>query len=97
MKKLRIMLLILLIVSLFVSIDLGLNFCFSLIPELQDGIGSNSILQATFGIFGDNGWTKAKFYYAFSKSLWITYWIFVLNISVYLVNIINGKIEKKDN
>lgn len=59
MKKIKAISLITLAITVFISIDLGMNFTFSLIPELQDGIGSHRILQALFGVFGDNGWSKA--------------------------------------
>lgn len=86
MKKLKIISLLCLLGSLFVSIDLGLNFLFTLIPELQDGIGSHSILQGLFGILGDSGWSKAKFYFMFEKSVWLTFMLLIENIILHFIN-----------
>lgn len=65
----------------FVSIDLGINCLGALVPELQDGIPYNSILQSAFGLLEDWGInTRAEFLYAFQKSLLITYVLLVVNV-----------------
>lgn len=74
------------VISVFISLDLGLNCMFSLIPELQDGISSHSFLQETFGIFGNSGWTKVDFFYAFEKSVWFSFTVFVINVIVWLLS-----------
>lgn len=79
MKKVRIAAVVLLQVSLFVTIDLGLNLLFNLVPELPDGLGSHSILQGLFGIFGDNGWTLARFFFAFEKAAWASFGLLIVN------------------
>lgn len=85
MKKVQILSVIILMLSVFVAIDLGINFANSLVPELNDGIGSRSILQGMFGVFGDTGWTKEKFLFAFEKSLWISYFLIVENTVVWIL------------
>jgi len=83
-KKLQIISAAILVLSVFVTIDLGVNFAYSLVPELNDGIGSHSILQGWFGIFGGSGWTKRTFLSAFETSLWISFLLFAENIVVWL-------------
>lgn len=86
MMKLQNISLIILAIAIFITCDLGINFLFTLIPELQDGISSRSILQGIFGILGDRGWSKEKFFFIFEKSLWITYAIFVENIVAWVIS-----------
>ena len=78
MKKLRIAALILLLLSLFVSIDLGFQFFYNLVPELMDGYASHSVMQGVFHVFGDQGWTLARFYFAFEKAVWVTFALLVV-------------------
>lgn len=87
MKKLRIFSLIALIISVFVSIDLGLNLLYNFIPEYLDGYTSHSILQGTFGIFGDSNWTLGRFYNDFETSIWISFALFVENIILAIIDI----------
>ncbi len=93
MIKLRVTALIALVIAVFVSVDLGLNFGFSLIPELQDGIDSHSVLQSLFEVFGDRGWSRARFFYAFQRSLWVTFAIFAVNVLLYA----RAEIRRKKN
>ena len=88
MKKLQIISLIALIITVFITIDLGINLIFSLIPQLQDGISSHSVLQSTFGIFRDGSWSQEHFFFAFEKSLWITFVMFVENVVVLMLTIV---------
>ena len=73
MRKTQIVSLIVLVLAIFVSIDLGLNFAYCLIPELQDGI------------FGNSGWTKVDFFYAFEKSIWFSFFMIIENIIVWIL------------
>lgn len=82
---------IIFIIAIFVSIDLGMNFANSLVPEFNDGISSRSILQALFGIFGNTGWTQINFFFAFEKSLWISFFLFVENIVVWILTFCSKK------
>ena len=91
MKKLQIISLIALVVSLFVSIDLGLNFLYNLVPEFLDGHTSYSTLQGLFGIFGDHGWTMEKFFGAFETSLWISFLLFAENTGLVIRSVLKKK------
>lgn len=44
MRKVQILSMIILMISVFVAIDLGINFANSLVPELNAEIGSRSVL-----------------------------------------------------
>lgn len=79
MKKLKLILLILFILSLFCTLDLGFNLLYNLIPEHLDGYTTHSALQGLLGVFGDHSWSLSRFYNAFETSTWITFWLFVLN------------------
>lgn len=92
MKKLQIISLALLVIAVFVSIDLGINFAQTLVSEMQDGIACRSILHSVFGIFTDRGWSQSKFFYAFEKSLWISFVLFLENVIITVV-----KLAKKEN
>ena len=85
MKKIRIISLIALVVSVFVSIDLGLNLLYNLVPEYLDGYTSHSILQGTFGIFGDRNWTLGRFYNNFETAVWVSFAIFVENVVLAII------------
>lgn len=67
---------IVLIIAVFFSIDLGINFAYSLVPELNDGIVNRCIIN----IFGDDVWSQSAYLSAFQKSLWISFAVFVENI-----------------
>ncbi len=71
------------IISLFCTVDLGLNFFYNLAPELHDGYTTCSILHGVFGIFGDHSWSFEMFFNAFKTSVWISFIILVLNIVLY--------------
>ena len=87
MKKLKLILLILFILSLFCTLDLGFNLLYNLIPEHLDGYTTHSTMQGLFGVFGDNSWSLSRFYKTFETSTWITFWLFVFNsILIYKTN-----------
>lgn len=79
MKKLRIISLIVLIITVFVSLDLGLNLAYNLFWENHDGLTVNSILHGLFRIFGDSMWSVERFFDAFKTSVWITFFVLVEN------------------
>lgn len=87
MKKIRIISLVLLTISVFCSIDLGFNLLYNLIPEHLDGYTTNSTLQGLFGIFGDNSWSLSRFYSAFEKSVWISFLLIVENTALAIIAI----------
>ena len=83
LKLVRIIALAALAVSLFVTVDYGINLASSLVPELQtDGIGFNSILHSLFGTldgpFPEAG-TRAGFLDAFATAAWVSFGIFAVN------------------
>ncbi|MCM1046394.1 MAG: hypothetical protein NC417_12875 [Candidatus Gastranaerophilales bacterium] len=85
MKTAKVISAAVLIIALFVSVDLGFNFFYSLIPDYYDGIGCHSVLHSVFKIFGDHGWTAAGFCSAFEKSVWVTFVMAVENIVLDIV------------
>lgn len=86
MKKLRIVSLIALLITTFVSVDLGVNLLYNLFWEYHDGIAVNSILHGLFGIFGDCMWSVERFFDAFKTSVWISFLVFAENIVLAIVD-----------
>lgn len=86
MKKIRIISLVLLLISVFASVDLGLNFFYNLLSEFHDGLQVNSLLHFFFGVFGDSLWSKERFFDAFEISLWISFVVFAENIVLAIVD-----------
>lgn len=80
MKIAKILSLILLAISVFLSADLLLNFLAATVPSMNDGITCRSILYELF----DNNWTLERFYSAFSISLKISVAIFIENIALFI-------------
>lgn len=88
-KTIRIASLIILVISAFVTIDFGLTFLYSLIPEANDGIVGASSLMCLLG--GEDGWSRAAYFEWFRNSLLITFAIAAENAVVSIVNIIKNK------
>lgn len=84
MKKIRIVSLIVLIMTTFVSLDLLINLLGSMIPEMNDGIGTFSIIPGNL-YFGDSGWTYERFFNAFIISARISFVVFVENIVLVII------------
>lgn len=84
MKKIRIISLIILIITVFVSLDLLGNFLGSLVPDINDGISTHSIIPGHI-YFGDGSWSRERFFHAFLVSAWITFLLFVWNIAITVV------------
>ncbi len=81
MKTLKIISAFALLLSAFVSVDLGINCMALAVSEFQDGIAYNSVLQSGFNLLNQleiN--TQEKFFYAFRTSMWITFAIFAENV-----------------
>ncbi len=91
MKIFKNIVLLALLVSLFISVDLGINCIGSFVLELQDGIGYNSFLQSTFGLLEGSLKTRADFFNAFKTSAWITFAIFAGNVVLYVIPSKNSK------
>ncbi len=72
---------ILLLVSLFCTMDLGMNFLYNTEPAYHDGYTTHSaVLQFLFNIFGDSLWSFEVFFTAFECSAWITFALMVVNV-----------------
>lgn len=84
-EKIRLVSLIILCIAIFFSIDLGINFAYSLVPELNDSIGNRCIIN----IFGDSGWTREAYLAAFQKSLWISFAVMIENVAIFIISIRN--------
>lgn len=81
LKALKILAAILFLISLFCTVDLGLNLLFNAEPSIHDGsYGVHSLLHAVFGIFGDSMWSFDMFFAAFKNAAWITYALLVVNV-----------------
>lgn len=91
MKIIRIISILALVVAVFFSIDLGINCIGALVPELQDGIPFNSVLQSWAGVLEGQLRTRIDFFKAFQKSLWITFAIFFQNMVLNVIWIIKRK------
>ena len=92
MKKIKSISMVILIIMIFISIDLGINFFFSLIPEANDGIANISILYRIFGFY-DDWWSRIGFFNVFKNSLWITFIVFLENIILTIPSVMK-KISK---
>lgn len=81
LKIARMIALIALVISLFVTVDYGINLVNSLVPELQtDGIGYRSVLQSLFGTLdGPFDGARAGFLDAFATAVWVSFGIFAVN------------------
>lgn len=86
----RIISLILLVITSFVSLDLLINLVGSLIPSLNDGIGTHSIIWGNL-YFGEDFWSHEKFFQAFIISSMINFAVFVENIILYIMALIKNK------
>ena len=87
MKKIRIISLIALIVTTFVSLDLLINLIGSLIPSMNDGISVHSIIWGNL-YFGEDGWSHQKFFDGFVISSLIAFAVFVENIVLSIICIV---------
>ena len=85
MKKARIISLIVLVISAFVSLDLLINLLGSMIPAMNDGIGTHSIIWGNL-YFGDSLWSHERFFNAFVTSALITFAILVENVVLTIVD-----------
>ena len=89
MKKVRIVSLIVLMVSVFISLDLLINLLGSMIPTMNDGIGTHSIIWGNL-YFGDDRWSYERFFDAFVTSSLITFAVFVENVVLTIVDMLKN-------
>ncbi len=89
MKAIRVIALIALVISAFISLDLLVNVVALTVPQLQDGLGFNSVLQSAFGILEKNEMQSAQdFFYAFKNSAYGTFALFTANAILHIVEIL---------
>lgn len=86
MKKLRIISLIILLITTFVSLDLLINLLGSSIPSMNDGIGTHSIIWGNL-YFGDSLWSHERFFNAFAISSLISFAVLVENVILAIIDI----------
>ena len=86
MKTVRIISLIFLIITSFINMDLLFNLIGSLIPSINDGIGTHSIIWGNL-YFGEDFWTHEKFFNAFIISSLVSFVIFAENIVLTILSI----------
>lgn len=87
MKKLRIISLIVLAITSFISLDLLVNLLGSMIPAMNDGIGVHSIIWGNL-YFGDGFWSHERFFNAFVISSLVSFGVFVENIALTIIAIL---------
>ncbi len=79
-KPIKLIIIVPFLISLFCTIDLGLNLLYNTQAHLHDGLVPLSILHTLFNIFGDSVWTFERFFCAFEAAVWITFMLFLLNV-----------------
>ena len=57
------------------SIDLGFNFLWALVPDVNDGL----TVRTWINIFGDRLWSYERFLKAFEISTWVTFGLLAVN------------------
>ena len=86
MKKFHIISLVLLVITTFISMDLLFNLIGSIIPSMNDGIGTHSIIWGNL-YFGEDHWTHEKFFNAFVISSLISFGVFIENTILTILSI----------
>lgn len=86
MKKLRIISLVVLVITTIISVDLLVNFLGNLVPEINDGLGIQSVLLPGKLFFGDSRWSLERFYNAFITSSLITLAVFIVNVILAIID-----------
>ncbi len=81
LRTVRTVAVVLLVVSLFCTVDLGLNVLYNTETWLHDGSYTIcSILHGIFGIFGDSLWSFERFFAAFRSAVWISFGLLAVNV-----------------
>lgn len=83
MKKIRIVSLVLLIISSFVTLELLINVLGNIMPEANDGLRIFGISSRL--IFGDSLWSYERFFDAFRISALITFAVTYVNILLLII------------
>ncbi len=77
---------ILFLLSLFCTVDLGLNLLYNTEPLQHDGsFGVRSLLHAMFGIFGDRLWSFDRFFRAFEMAAWCSFVLLAGNVLLHFI------------
>ena len=80
-KTLKIIAAAVFLISLFCTVDLGLNLLYNAVSGIHDGsYAVHSILHAVFRIFGDSLWSFDRFFLAFRNAAWITFSLLTINV-----------------
>lgn len=87
MKKIRIISLVVFVITSFISLDLLINLLGSMIPAMNDGIGTHSIIWGNL-YFGDNLWSHERFFNAFVISSLISFIVLVENVVLAIVDML---------
>jgi len=82
-KNARIILFVLLIIGLWASIDLGYNFLYSLIPEVNDGITICGFWAQL--LLPDHGWSRVKYLELFRGAVCLTSLIGIMLIASFVL------------
>lgn len=90
MKIFRIISLVALVITSFISLDLLINLLGSLIPSMNDGISVHSIIWGNL-YFGDSLWSHERFFNAFVISSLIAFSVFIENVVLSIISIIKKK------
>lgn len=90
MKKMRIISLIVLVITSFISFDLLINLLSSLIPSMNDGIGVHSLIWGNL-YFGDRLWSHERFFNAFVISSLISFAVLIENVVLAIISIVKEK------
>ena len=75
MKIIKTVFIVLFIISLIISIDLGFNFLWALVPGANDGITVRTFIN----FFGDSLWSHERFLKVFEISTWVTLGLLTVN------------------
>lgn len=90
MKKVRIISLVVLVITTFISLDLLINLLGSLIPEMNDGIGTFSMIWGNL-YFGDHSWSHERFFHGFVISSLISFVVFAENVVLTIIDILKKR------
>lgn len=74
----------LLIFSIIIAFDLGMNYVASSVPSLNDGIGLHGVWSRF--IFGDEHWEITRFYNYYSKAVYISLGLLVVYMITKIVS-----------
>lgn len=92
MKNLRIISLIILIIAVFVSLDLGFNYLQAITTQISgtgDGISIYGIFARIF--LGDRGWSYQAYLNIFKTSAWISFAVAIENALLEIFDMKKGR------